>query len=245
MKLYNLIVGELLELANREFRSEEFYKLKDRILKSHGTKTGVNTQHILKTCRYCAGEGKMPKEVTLYGKTYLTKGDPCWRCNGTGVYQEFWVMLDVYQVGRRSFHLPVDRQYNRELFEKILEALKVALNIIPGKHFEGLIEHTPPRWHLGREAGWWLILLFDHASLHSYYFGKNFQYGFIFTPLLIVNNILYCIERTYYKIRNSLVSLQRKYCRHEFPSTTDPWASDECQKCGVERWELQADEPIF
>ena len=32
MKLYNFIIGELLELANREFRSEEFYKLKDLIL---------------------------------------------------------------------------------------------------------------------------------------------------------------------------------------------------------------------
>jgi len=234
MKLSNLFIGELLELANREFRSQEFYKLKDRILKSLGAKAGVDTQHVMKTCQYCRGEGKMPKEVMLYGTPYITKGDPCWRCNGTGVYQEFWVMLDVYQLGRRSFHLPVDRQYNRELFDKILQAL----NIVPGKHFEGLIKHTPPRWQLGREAGWWLILLFDRSSLHSYYFGRNYQYGFVFTPLLLVNNLIYFTSTAYYRIKNSLVNYRRQHCRHEFPSTTDPWASDECQKCGVERWEI-------
>jgi hypothetical protein len=241
MKLYNFIIGELLELANREFRSEEFYKLKDRILKDLGTLSGHNTQHIVRLCHTCGGSGRMPEKKRLYGDAWISKGSPCYRCSGSGKHDEFWVLLEVYKVGSRLFHLPTGRQYSSELFEKVLQSA----SIVPQKHFEGLIRPIPPRFHLGREAGWWLILLFDRASLHSYYFGKSFQYGFFFTPLLIVNNILYYIERTYYKIRNSLVSLKRKHCRHDFPSTNDPWASDVCQKCGVERWELQENEPIF
>lgn len=240
-RIANWIIGELLELANREFRSQEFYSLKDRILKACGRKVGYDTQHIVKTCRSCEGEGRMLKTIFHLGKPFIAKCETCWRCGGSGKYDEFWVRLDVYKLGARSFHLPVDRQYSHDLFEKILNAL----NIVPGKHFEGLIRHTPPSFHLGREAGWWLVLLFDRPSLHSYYFGMNYQYGFIFTPLLLINNLIYFTTTNYRKAKNSLVNLRRKLCKHNFAWTDDPWANDECRKCGVERWELEENKPIF
>ena len=241
MKLYNFIIGELLELANREFRSEEFYKLKDRILKDLGTLSGHNTQHIVRLCHTCGGSGRMPEKKRLYGDAWISKGSPCYRCSGSGKHDEFWVLLEVYKVGSRLFHLPTGRQYSSELFEKVLQSA----SIVPQKHFEGLIRPIPPRFHLGREAGWWLLLLFDYGSMRSYSFGQIYQYGCIFTPLLLLNNLIYSVSTRYNRIKNSLVKYRRQHCKHEFAYTEDPWASDECRKCGVERWELQENEPIF
>lgn len=239
--LFQFVVGELLELANREFRTQEYYKLKDRILKELGEKVGYDTQHIVKVCRTCGGSGKTPFRVRLFGETWTTNGEKCYHCYGSGKHDEFWVLLEVHKVGRRRFHLPTGRQWSHEVFEKFIKALEIT----PQAHFEGLITHTPPRFHLGREAGWWLILLFDPASLREYFFGRVHQYGFIFTPLLLLNNLLYFLDCKYHAIKNSLSQFRRRHCKHVFAWTDDPWGSDECRKCGVERWEIEKDKPVF
>jgi len=232
-KLFKLIIGELLALANREFRTGSFYALKDRILAAHATPAGHDAQHIVKKCYRCEN-GKTSDVIMLYGEPWRTKKETCNHCGGTGIYDEFWVSLEVYRLGRHEFHKPVYRAHDRELFEVTLKEK----GITPRVHFEGLIRHEPPRFRLGYEAGWWLVLFFSPKDMHNYWYGMTYITG-AFLPLLLINNLIYFWNNS---IAPHLKAARRRLCWHEFD--TDAWALtayDCCKKCGAERWQVDGD----
>lgn len=75
---------------------EPFYRLKDRLLHRFGRLIGTEWQHIRKTCWSC--EDGMRDD-----------GDSCWKCGGTGIYQQTWVLLQRWEIGGAIFHRPVRR----------------------------------------------------------------------------------------------------------------------------------------
>ncbi len=238
-KLFKLITGELLALANREFRTGSFYALKDRILAAHGTLlAGYDAQHVVKKCYKCE-EGRISQgEFIVHGQIWRPKGSVCPRCGGSGIFDEFWVALEVYRLGRHEFHKPVYRVHDREGFEAIIREK----GITPRIHFEGLIRHEAPRFRLGYEAGWWLVLLFAPKDLRSYWFGMTWIAG-AFLPLLLVNNLIFFWNNS---IAPHLKAVRRRLCWHEFD--TDVWAFtayDCCKKCGAERWQIDGDDSPY
>jgi hypothetical protein len=85
-----MLVGWLLHRANAappRIGREAFYAMKDRLVARYGYLIGTDYQHILKPC----WDG------------------PCERCGGTGVWTEFYVELDRWQIARWIFHRPMRR----------------------------------------------------------------------------------------------------------------------------------------
>jgi hypothetical protein len=75
---------------------EPFYQLKDRLLHRFGRLIGTEWQHIRKTCWSCDDGVR-------------DDGDSCWKCGGTGIYQQTWVLLQRWEIGGAIFHRPVRR----------------------------------------------------------------------------------------------------------------------------------------
>jgi len=94
------ILIRLLRLANSSppvARREEFYALKDRLLRRYATRDGYHVQEIRKECWGCEGSGS-------YGDR------ACSKCDGTGVFDHFFVRLEVYRWRGYTFHRPVERR---------------------------------------------------------------------------------------------------------------------------------------
>ena len=110
MQFYKNLIAKLLHIANSDppiVRKKEFYEIKDAILKKHGTFVGHQVQHIKKSCWSCGGTGIW----TGYDNGFKWVECPprkCYRCRD-GVYDEFWVLLELYQFGGYEFHRPVKR----------------------------------------------------------------------------------------------------------------------------------------
>lgn len=136
---YKKIIGKLLYRANRKpYNRAVFYPLKDRLLKKYGIQLRPDLQHIEKTCWNCDGSG------------WYLPGVICTHCGGSGVWEEFWVILDKYDIGGYVFHCPRERQ--REL--KSLKDVPIDANVI-----EGYIRHNVhPKY---KAAYYWLLVLFD------------------------------------------------------------------------------------
>jgi len=90
---FTLLLGYVLHLANAappSFGKDDFYALKDRLLRRFGEQcVGHDWQHITKKCWTCYGDG-------------------CHRC-GDGIYDEFWTQLERWVLGDERFHRPVQR----------------------------------------------------------------------------------------------------------------------------------------
>ena len=84
------------ERARDGFR-DRFYNLKREILLAHSHQQGFDIQHLTKQCRGCGGTGLV---------VYDDDSQYCGRCNGTGIYQERWVLLGRYSLAGSIFHCP-------------------------------------------------------------------------------------------------------------------------------------------
>ena len=172
------IVGWLLHYANKD-GDKQFYGLKNRLLHSYGVKVGVEMQHIKKKCWSCHETGVFTR--------VLECGDmmpvPCWRCYATGIYEEFWVRLDKYKIGKWYFHIPIERM-NAYKHQKEGKELPI---------IEGYIRHKRPKHEISRECVLWLYLLFDR-KIFWYELG-HYRHRKIRTPLLLLNNTVFVIQR--------------------------------------------------
>ena len=96
---------------------------------------------------------------------YWVEFDPprkCYRCKG-GVYDEFWVLLELYEFGGYEFHLPVKRTRDlNSLSEHFLGHLFGSLPMI-----DGYVKHKKYPHGLMREAAYWLFLFYNPKA----YFG--------------------------------------------------------------------------
>src|SRR5262249_25447812 len=80
---------------------ERFYEIKDRLLHRFGEADGLDYQKINKKCWDC-NDGVNDWD-----------GGSCERCDGTGNYSTTYVKLERRRLGRRIFHRPVDRYFDR------------------------------------------------------------------------------------------------------------------------------------
>lgn len=161
---YRRLLGRLLHLANSSppFRKTEFYALKDRLLRRWGTRGGYDVQHIVHWCYACEGRP--------------TRGrNRCWKCGGTGIFREFWVVLERWELAGYPFHRPVSRlSYRPDLADQPTT----------GK-IEGRIEHRHYPYYLSREASYWLALVYDRPLFWAT-FGHNGYPCWKWTPLVIL-----------------------------------------------------------
>jgi len=181
VKYYFLrLLGYVLHTANSgpSFSwKNDFYRLKERLLKKYATTHFSDVQHIKKICWSCDGNV------------------PCHRCIN-GVYDEFWVLLNRYELGGFIFHIPVCRG-----------------NVKPGTtvHIEGYINHRKYANHLSDECFYWLMLFFDFKSFMKY-FGIIEHCGRKVTPFVIVGTAIFRLrrrkERVYTFCKNRLQSLK-------------------------------------
>lgn len=84
------------DLRTREGFRDRFYAMKKEILLAHAHQQGFDIQHLVKKCWNCH-EG-------LVG--YRDEVERCVRCDGTGIYQERWVLLGRYNLAGAIFHCP-------------------------------------------------------------------------------------------------------------------------------------------
>ncbi|WP_291726149.1 hypothetical protein [Bernardetia sp.] len=171
------ILGYLFHYANRDIpliAKQEFYELKQKLLKKYGTKVGQDIQHIKKDCYSCDATGWFSNEW---------KEEPCWNCMGTGVYEEFWTKLDKYKLGKFTFHNPVERIYKHS--KSFSEEIK--------PNIEGYISHKRPKYRVGTECAWWLFLFFDRKTFLKR-FGKTGYPSHKRTPLVFLGNLIFRIR---------------------------------------------------
>lgn len=197
------LLGELLHLANSRpplWRSE-FYRIKDRLLILHGKWNGVHLQHIVKECFGCAGEGrKMERWYFGDGEWITLKAGRCARCAGTGKYDEFWVTLRSIQLGRRSFHLPIERFYTKSSIPAM----------VFHNHIEGYVRHVSPKYYLYAEAAYWLALIYD-LNFFVQRIGKTGYPSRKFTPMVILSTWLFESRFVINRIRRAISTRHEKY----------------------------------
>ena len=51
---------------------------------------------------------------SAFGTPWNAVESSCWRCAGSGVYENYWVNLLRYRLGRHEFHKPLEKFYNLE-----------------------------------------------------------------------------------------------------------------------------------
>jgi hypothetical protein len=213
------LLGEMLHMANSyppTLFKHDFYRLKDNLLMRYGTTDGFDLQHIVKHCYQCEGEA----------------GLKCSRCGGTGIYNEFWVHLIRYDLGRRKFHLPAGRYYTDPKL-----TLQRAM-------IDGYIEHKRYAGYLTAEAFFWLCLLFD-LKLFWKSFGHWGMPSMKYTPMVILADLFWNvrmqmkhIKNWRWKLRRTLIRFRQRLCKHDFPE--GDYSFDVCPKCEAERWEVSS-----
>ena len=164
-----MILSTLLHFANREIQNhyryrEEFYRIKDIILKKHGKQVGYDVQHFKgKRCWSCNGTGEHVR-YSNYPPYRAYDWSECWSCNGSGFYRmPLWVCLDRIQFGRYVFHKPLKRELHiGNPFNKKNLGWEVSANPI----IEGRIEHEE---HWFGEYALLLILFFYSPDWKQFY----------------------------------------------------------------------------
>lgn len=141
------LLATLLHYANADTGAtyrQEFYALKERLLRRYGRFDGHQIQEIKKLCW-----GPWGHE---YGERAGCKGEGCPHCRGTGVFDIRWVRLERWVWQGYVFHRPVDDT-------RIIPSPYPPANMIHGR-----IEH--PRYGRGaNEARLWLYLLCGELRL--------------------------------------------------------------------------------
>jgi hypothetical protein len=179
------VVGWLLHHANQcppLLYREEFYRLKDQLCNRFGSWERAELQHILKDCWDCDSGFVVVKgcrKCLMYGKR-------------PGVWDEFWVRLERWNVGGYAFHKPTLRYYRKPEW--------------CGIEIEGLIRHKASPIRLHFECFLWLTLFFDRKMFRRY-LRSNGQFGWL--PLLLLHRGYKCVQRDYW--REQYLRLTRRY----------------------------------
>ena len=191
------IIGWLLHHANAApppYQREAFYQLKDRLLHRYGRRTGRDVQHIVKPCW----------------------NGPCWRCGHTGIYHQFWVLLERWTLGGWTFHRPIQR-FLRSPSEDTGQDLPVTI--------EGTIRHDNPG-PLATECALWLALRFDRALFRRLFFGS--------LVLRWTGWPLACLQQLFHRVRLAWTRYGPRRCHgcgHVFLPGHRPRDPHRCQPC--------------
>jgi len=177
MKTYNpkiLILSWLLHHANREWKDDHFYEVKNFILKKYGKLISYDVQYIEgKKCFSCGGTG-IHYYYSSSGKAY--DSDSCWCCYNGWYKRPTWNILKVIQFGKYTFHQPWQRVYEKP--------------DINSPFIEGYIDHSPSKY--GKRARFILFCLYEHGFIWRWY--NMLGWGFAlkwWLPKNYLNNIIY------------------------------------------------------
>jgi hypothetical protein len=153
------VLSWLLHHANREYKSEHFYHVKNMLLKKYGSHAGYDLQHIEgKKCYTCGGSG-------IYTGYYWSGEqwhDSCNRCYGGWYKLPQYNILERVKFGNFIFHQPYKR------FSKNPEGEFAGLNKIDGYVYHSYTPYGPAARHI-------LFLLYESGYLKRYY--KNAGIG--------------------------------------------------------------------
>lgn len=184
MSLKALILSNLLHYANRDipfFAKEEFYAVKKKLLEKYAIHVDEEYQHIKKECYTCGATGKF--------NHYYRGIEMCFKCYGTGIYEEFITILSLYEFGRYYFHIPKSKQYIH---------LHMGGKLPNVKFIEGYINHTTPKYNIGLECALWLLLWYDFETFRkTMKMSKRCRPR---TPLVFVQSAIWFFRRKEYKI---------------------------------------------
>lgn len=192
-----LILSTLLHYANRYpylERRDEFYDIKKNILalNPNTQQLGKQVQHIIKKCYSCNGTGMFSE---YWDGDFYRKVEPrkCWNCFD-GVYDQFYSLLVLWKFGKYEFHTFVDRIEGPLFHESYFRDLPL-LEAIQGK-----IKKPKVKAWLHREALLWLILIYKRESFMKR-LRKSCPVGKVYTPLLLINKIVFYNRRGVFKRR--------------------------------------------
>lgn len=174
------ILSWLLHHANREGSNENFYEIKNRILKNYGNLIGYDIQFIEgKKCHSCGGTG-VHKYYDWSGE--ISDIDSCWYCTGGWYKRPVWNILKKMQFGKYIFHQPFERVYI-----KPVDLLKYYSQIT------GYIDHNRSKY--GRFALNVLFLMYEKGFIKRWY--KQSGIGWPvrwYYPKNWINAIIYLIK---------------------------------------------------
>lgn len=177
LKLKIHILSWLLHRANRQTKSAEFYRIKDRILSQYGTFIGYDVQFIEgKKCFSCHGSGIYHGFDEYSGNDF---SDICFRCYNGWYKRPVWNILSRIRLGKYIFHKPFKRAYKKpEISQPIIQ---------------GYIEHTPARY--GALVLHILFLIYEKGYLKRYWKSAGFGWRvYWWLPRNWINNIIHIIK---------------------------------------------------
>ncbi len=167
------ILAWLLHNANADplfIYKREFYKIKDTILQKHGIRTELyDLQHIQKECWTCKGADS---------SSHPLEWGACMNCGGTRLYFDFWVILDIWILGKYEFHKPVLKLHRVSISE-----LRLKYQISSQrKVIDDYITHRPKVWC--SDCGLILFLLYAPKLFWRAFgkvgFGRKTPVSFLF-----------------------------------------------------------------
>lgn len=151
-----------------------FFNIKEEILRRYGLFQYYETQHIKKDCWTCGGTG-------IFECDYK-KPEPCWHCK-KGIYEEFWVILTKWKLGKRCFHTP-NKRYFRSDFPSGQMPPSTG-----GYPIEGYIRHRFYPYHLSAECFYWLVLLWRPRLFLGVFGHINYLHG-KYTPMVFLSSVI-------------------------------------------------------
>lgn len=192
------ILSWLLHHANRDYKSETFYIVKDKILSKYGVCVGYDFQKMDgKRCFGCDGTGSY---VGWSWHTNRKYKEPCYKCDGTGWYiLPHWNVLKRIKFGKYTFHKPVDRIYKKPEIGSVI--------------IDGYVSHTQTKYSTNARVI--LYLLFDYKAYiartkQTFGLGRYMNPGF--NLRLHLNNLVY-----WYKHRIPKKRIEIDYSNDDLP----------------------------
>lgn len=184
-KLDIKILSWLLHHANRNCNENNFYSIKNKILKKYGQFINYDIQYIDGKKCWC-GNG-------IYDYNWFDK-EPiiCYKCNGTGWYKlPVWNILEKVSFGKYQFHIPFERSYKKPIDY---------INQYPNSLIDGYIDHNNSKY--GDIALNILYLIYDFKGYWKRWI-KNVGFGWYvrwWLPKNYINNIAHLVKKRHKSI---------------------------------------------
>jgi hypothetical protein len=171
----------LLHHANREGKNDNFYVIKDRILKAYGKHIGYDVQFIEgKKCHTCGGTGIYRGYSWRYDEDFQ---DLCYRCYNGWYKRPVWNILSRIQYGKHIFHSPYKRAYSKpEINSQIIDGYiqhnrskygTFALAVLFFLFEKGYIKRWYKETGIGWRVMWWLPRNWLRNIVHLIKHGKD------------------------------------------------------------------------
>lgn len=198
--MIKFILSELLHRANREYVDDNFYKVKNKILKQYGRHVDYDVQFIEgKKCYSCDGTG-------IYEKFYHNSWhkEQCYNCDGGWYKRPVWNILAKVKFGKYTFHQPFQRAYKKP---------EISNTVI-----EGYIDHTRAKY--GATSLFILMLIYEKGYLKRWwrngfhgwrvywYWPRN--WGYCIIHILRHGRNSYPYRKIYDKIYFAIEKLKKK-----------------------------------